>query len=199
MYNWYSYTNWHMLYIVVLYLKYWQYRLLPLTYTIYIHNQAIGNWTIQSYLLPFSNKNTQTNDIPLHYQLFSRLPNFQFGYIDKNIFIRNKVAEQTVYSNSHHEHEDLYTKEEEKSTFCQECPSQKVWIEPGSFPKIQSQTQTAGLDSDPSILHEFFVDEPKKNLSEKDKPRFLARIYSIKLLLNKANLCVVGWIWQNVT
>ena len=95
-------------------------------------------------------------------------------YIDKNIFIRNKVAEQTVYSNSHHEHEDLYTKEEEKSTFCQECPSQKVWIEPGSFPKIQSQTQTAGLDSDPSILHEFFVDEPKKNLSEKHKPLFLA-------------------------
>ena len=29
-------------------------------------------------------------------------------YIDKNIFIRNKVAEQTVYSNSYHEHEDLY-------------------------------------------------------------------------------------------
>ena len=29
-------------------------------------------------------------------------------YIDKNIFIRNKIAEQTVYSNSYHEHEDLY-------------------------------------------------------------------------------------------
>ena len=113
-------------------------------------------------------------------------------YIDKNIFIRNKVAEQTVYSNSHHEHEDLYTKEEEKSTFCQECSSQKVRIEPGSFPKILSQTQTAGLDSDPSIVHDFLWMNQKRTFLKKTNPVFLARIYSIKLLLNKANLCVVG-------
>ena len=31
-------------------------------------------------------------------------------YIDKNIFIRNKIAEQTVYSNSYHEHENLRLK-----------------------------------------------------------------------------------------